>query len=146
MSPCRNCGNVFCASCCDQKIPVPSQQLFEPSRVCKSCYGSLHLGSVPLDLEKPIAASSNWDPVGRGRLAQSPVADTDALLKEGTAALHMAPCTLCVCVSAQLTWITAVCVYTEEDAAMVDLSDVFCQMLSTPNSRCTQKWCVCECV
>ncbi|XP_008333909.1 phosphatidylinositol-3,5-bisphosphate 3-phosphatase MTMR3 isoform X1 [Cynoglossus semilaevis] len=54
-----NCGNVFCASCCDQKIPVPSQQLFEPSRVCKSCYGSLHLGSVPLDLEKPIAASSN---------------------------------------------------------------------------------------
>uniref|UniRef100_A0A3P8VVZ7 phosphatidylinositol-3,5-bisphosphate 3-phosphatase n=1 Tax=Cynoglossus semilaevis TaxID=244447 RepID=A0A3P8VVZ7_CYNSE len=56
---CRNCGNVFCASCCDQKIPVPSQQLFEPSRVCKSCYGSLHLSSVPLDLEKPITACSN---------------------------------------------------------------------------------------
>ncbi|XP_077377093.1 phosphatidylinositol-3,5-bisphosphate 3-phosphatase MTMR3 [Festucalex cinctus] len=54
---CRNCGNVFCASCCDQKIPVPSQQLFEPSRVCKSCYGSLRLGPSPLD--KPIAASSN---------------------------------------------------------------------------------------
>ncbi|XP_024908634.1 myotubularin-related protein 3-like isoform X2 [Cynoglossus semilaevis] len=54
-----NCGNVFCASCCDQKIPVPSQQLFEPSRVCKSCYGSLHLSSVPLDLEKPITACSN---------------------------------------------------------------------------------------
>ncbi|XP_057687030.1 myotubularin-related protein 3 isoform X1 [Corythoichthys intestinalis] len=52
-----NCGNVFCASCCDQKIPVPSQQLFEPSRVCKSCYGSLRLGPSPLD--KPIAASSN---------------------------------------------------------------------------------------
>ncbi|XP_019740726.1 phosphatidylinositol-3,5-bisphosphate 3-phosphatase MTMR3 isoform X2 [Hippocampus comes] len=54
---CRNCGNVFCASCCDQKIPVPSQQLFEPSRVCKNCYGSLRLSSSPLD--KPIAASSN---------------------------------------------------------------------------------------
>ncbi|XP_026176776.1 phosphatidylinositol-3,5-bisphosphate 3-phosphatase MTMR3 isoform X6 [Mastacembelus armatus] len=56
-----NCGNVFCASCCDQKIPVPSQQLFEPSRVCKTCYSSLQLGSAPLDLEleKPIAASSN---------------------------------------------------------------------------------------
>ncbi|XP_061622684.1 myotubularin-related protein 3 isoform X3 [Phyllopteryx taeniolatus] len=53
----RNCGNVFCASCCDQKIPVPSQQLFEPTRVCKSCYGSLRLGPSPLD--KPIAASSN---------------------------------------------------------------------------------------
>ncbi|XP_058491496.1 myotubularin-related protein 3 isoform X2 [Solea solea] len=58
---CRNCGNVFCANCCDQKIPVPSQQLFEPSRVCKGCYGNLQLGLVPLDLEleKPIAASSN---------------------------------------------------------------------------------------
>uniref|UniRef100_A0A7N6FG83 phosphatidylinositol-3,5-bisphosphate 3-phosphatase n=1 Tax=Anabas testudineus TaxID=64144 RepID=A0A7N6FG83_ANATE len=58
---CRNCGNVFCASCCDQKIPVPSQQLFEPSRVCKTCYSNLRLGSAPLDLEleKPITASSN---------------------------------------------------------------------------------------
>ncbi|KAM6944434.1 phosphatidylinositol-3,5-bisphosphate 3-phosphatase MTMR3 isoform 3-T3 [Lycodopsis pacificus] len=58
---CRNCGNVFCASCCDQKIPVPSQQLFEPSRVCKTCYGSLKLCPAPLDLdlEKPITASSN---------------------------------------------------------------------------------------
>lgn len=60
-SPCRNCGNVFCASCCDQKIPVPSQQLFEPSRVCKSCYSSLQPGPAPLEreLDKPIAASSN---------------------------------------------------------------------------------------
>ncbi|KAF7648599.1 hypothetical protein LDENG_00154020, partial [Lucifuga dentata] len=56
-----NCGNVFCASCCDQKIPVPSQQLFEPSRVCKSCYSSLQLSAAPMDLEldKPITASSN---------------------------------------------------------------------------------------
>ncbi|KAK9522295.1 hypothetical protein VZT92_018770 [Zoarces viviparus] len=60
-----NCGNVFCASCCDQKIPVPSQQLFEPSRVCKTCYGSLKLCPAPLDLdldldlEKPVTASSN---------------------------------------------------------------------------------------
>uniref|UniRef100_A0A3B4AQT0 phosphatidylinositol-3,5-bisphosphate 3-phosphatase n=1 Tax=Periophthalmus magnuspinnatus TaxID=409849 RepID=A0A3B4AQT0_9GOBI len=58
---CRNCGNVFCASCCDQKIPVPSQQLFEPTRVCKTCYGNLQLGPAPrdLDLDTPIAASSN---------------------------------------------------------------------------------------
>ncbi|XP_067376214.1 myotubularin-related protein 3 isoform X1 [Channa argus] len=56
-----NCGNVFCASCCDQKIPVPSQQLFEPSRVCKTCYSNLQVSTPPLDLEleKPIAASSN---------------------------------------------------------------------------------------
>ncbi|XP_069769063.1 myotubularin-related protein 3 isoform X6 [Narcine bancroftii] len=56
-----NCGNVFCSSCCNQKIPVPSQQLFEPSRVCKSCYSSLQPnGSVlEMELDKPIAASSN---------------------------------------------------------------------------------------
>ncbi|XP_053443969.1 myotubularin-related protein 3 isoform X3 [Nycticebus coucang] len=56
-----NCGNVFCSSCCNQKVPVPSQQLFEPSRVCKSCYSSLHPTSSTIDLEldKPIAATSN---------------------------------------------------------------------------------------
>ncbi|XP_069850657.1 phosphatidylinositol-3,5-bisphosphate 3-phosphatase MTMR3 isoform X3 [Dipodomys merriami] len=56
-----NCGNVFCSSCCNQKVPVPSQQLFEPSRVCKSCYNSLHptSSSIDLELDKPIAATSN---------------------------------------------------------------------------------------
>ncbi|XP_075773135.1 phosphatidylinositol-3,5-bisphosphate 3-phosphatase MTMR3 isoform X4 [Pelodiscus sinensis] len=56
-----NCGNVFCSTCCNQKVPVPSQQLFEPSRVCTSCYSSLHPNGSSLDLEreKPIAASSN---------------------------------------------------------------------------------------
>ncbi|XP_029573230.1 myotubularin-related protein 3 isoform X1 [Salmo trutta] len=58
-----NCGNVFCASCCDQKIPVPSQQLFEPTRVCKTCYCSLQINTAPnpmeLELEEPITASSN---------------------------------------------------------------------------------------
>ncbi|XP_063310815.1 myotubularin-related protein 3 isoform X2 [Pelobates fuscus] len=53
---CRNCGNVFCSSCCNQKMPVPSQQLFEPSRVCKLCYSNLH---PSLELENPITASSN---------------------------------------------------------------------------------------
>uniref|UniRef100_A0A671RYI9 phosphatidylinositol-3,5-bisphosphate 3-phosphatase n=1 Tax=Sinocyclocheilus anshuiensis TaxID=1608454 RepID=A0A671RYI9_9TELE len=58
---CRNCGNVFCGSCCDQKIPVPSQQLFEPSRVCKSCYSNLQAPAPPLNIEldEPITASSN---------------------------------------------------------------------------------------
>ncbi|KAM3939619.1 phosphatidylinositol-3,5-bisphosphate 3-phosphatase MTMR3 isoform 3-T3 [Leptodactylus fuscus] len=51
-----SCGNVFCSSCCNQKVPVPTQQLFEPSRVCKSCYNNLHSS---LELENPITASSN---------------------------------------------------------------------------------------
>ncbi|NP_001080011.1 myotubularin related protein 3 homeolog L [Xenopus laevis] len=53
---CRNCGNVFCSSCCNQKAAVPSQQLFEPSRVCKLCYTNLHPSR---ELENPIAATSN---------------------------------------------------------------------------------------
>ncbi|XP_044131212.1 myotubularin-related protein 3 isoform X2 [Bufo gargarizans] len=53
---CRNCGNVFCSSCCNQKVPVPSQQLFEPNRVCKSCYNNLHSS---MELDNPITASSN---------------------------------------------------------------------------------------
>uniref|UniRef100_A0A4W3HN88 phosphatidylinositol-3,5-bisphosphate 3-phosphatase n=1 Tax=Callorhinchus milii TaxID=7868 RepID=A0A4W3HN88_CALMI len=58
---CRNCGNVFCSNCCNQKIPVPSQQLFEPSRVCKSCHNSLQPNgsTLEIELDKPIAASSN---------------------------------------------------------------------------------------
>ncbi|KAE8634055.1 hypothetical protein XENTR_v10002189 [Xenopus tropicalis] len=53
---CRNCGNVFCSTCCNQKAPVPSQQLFEPSRVCKLCFTNLH---PTRELENPIAATSN---------------------------------------------------------------------------------------
>ncbi|XP_060106237.1 myotubularin-related protein 3 isoform X10 [Heteronotia binoei] len=65
---CYGCDSAFWlasrkhhCSCCNQKVPVPSQQLFEPSRVCKSCYSSLHPSSSSLDIEldKPIAATSN---------------------------------------------------------------------------------------
>ncbi|XP_073695711.1 phosphatidylinositol-3,5-bisphosphate 3-phosphatase MTMR3-like isoform X2 [Garra rufa] len=63
---CRNCGNVFCASCCDQKVAVPNQHLREPKHVCQACYGHLRPSAVPpalppadLELEKPITASSN---------------------------------------------------------------------------------------
>ncbi|KAI4794596.1 hypothetical protein KUCAC02_031963 [Chaenocephalus aceratus] len=62
-----NCGNVFCASCCEQKIPVPSQQLFEPSRVCNGCYGNLQLSPAPPELEKlndaPAAGRNTECPV-----------------------------------------------------------------------------------
>ncbi|XP_066508495.1 myotubularin-related protein 3 isoform X2 [Hoplias malabaricus] len=63
---CRNCGNVFCASCCDQKVAVASQQLYEPNQTCQACYGHLRSPAVApalppadLELEKPITASSN---------------------------------------------------------------------------------------
>uniref|UniRef100_A0A3B1ITA6 FYVE-type domain-containing protein n=1 Tax=Astyanax mexicanus TaxID=7994 RepID=A0A3B1ITA6_ASTMX len=63
---CRNCGNMFCASCCDQKAVVASQQLYEHNRTCQACYGHLRPSAVhpalppaDLELEKPITASSN---------------------------------------------------------------------------------------
>ncbi|KAI4877414.1 hypothetical protein NFI96_011718 [Prochilodus magdalenae] len=61
-----NCGNVFCASCCDQKVAVANQQLYEPNRGCQACYSHLRPSAVPpalppadMELEKPITASSN---------------------------------------------------------------------------------------
>ncbi|XP_035246539.1 myotubularin-related protein 3-like isoform X3 [Anguilla anguilla] len=44
------CGNVFCASCCEQRVPAPS-------RACQACRSALP--PVDLELEKPITASSN---------------------------------------------------------------------------------------
>ncbi|XP_061119175.1 myotubularin-related protein 3-like isoform X1 [Conger conger] len=49
-APCRTCGNVFCASCCEQRASVPSC-------VCPTCRSALP--PVDLELEKPITASSN---------------------------------------------------------------------------------------
>ncbi|GLH01661.1 Uncharacterized protein GBIM_07751 [Gryllus bimaculatus] len=39
---CRNCGKVFCADCSENALPVPREQLYEPVRVCASCFSLLH--------------------------------------------------------------------------------------------------------
>ncbi|XP_065830918.1 myotubularin-related protein 4-like isoform X3 [Oscarella lobularis] len=38
---CRSCGKLFCHYCSDHYHPVPSEQLYEPVRVCKVCYDKL---------------------------------------------------------------------------------------------------------
>lgn len=38
---CRNCGHVFCNHCASQLHPVPHEQLYQPVRVCGSCFESL---------------------------------------------------------------------------------------------------------
>ncbi|XP_056600963.1 myotubularin-related protein 3 isoform X2 [Triplophysa dalaica] len=54
-----NCGNVFCASCCDQKA-AQNQQLCESKCACQLCNGHLRPPAAPpADLEKAITASSN---------------------------------------------------------------------------------------
>lgn len=35
---CRNCGRIFCADCSNQMTPIPSEQLYDPVRVCSSCF------------------------------------------------------------------------------------------------------------
>ena len=37
----RSCGKLFCHYCSDHYHPVPSEQLYEPVRVCKVCYDKL---------------------------------------------------------------------------------------------------------
>ncbi len=34
---CRSCGGIFCSTCAGQFRPVPSEQLYDPVRVCDAC-------------------------------------------------------------------------------------------------------------
>ncbi|XP_028564063.2 phosphatidylinositol-3,5-bisphosphate 3-phosphatase MTMR4 isoform X1 [Podarcis muralis] len=60
---CRNCGNVFCASCCHLKLPIPDQQLYDPVLVCNTCYDHIQVSRarelMSQHLKKPIATASS---------------------------------------------------------------------------------------
>ncbi|XP_078535618.1 phosphatidylinositol-3,5-bisphosphate 3-phosphatase MTMR4 isoform X2 [Lissotriton helveticus] len=60
---CRNCGNVFCASCCHLKLSIPDQQLYDPVLVCNSCYDQIQVSRarelMSQQLKKPIATASS---------------------------------------------------------------------------------------
>uniref|UniRef100_A0A9L0R658 phosphatidylinositol-3,5-bisphosphate 3-phosphatase n=1 Tax=Equus caballus TaxID=9796 RepID=A0A9L0R658_HORSE len=60
---CRNCGNVFCATCCHLKLPIPDQQLYDPVLVCNSCYEHIQVSRarelMSQHLKKPIATASS---------------------------------------------------------------------------------------
>lgn len=70
---CRSCGRIFCADCSENSTPLPSEHLYNPVRVCTTCYTKLRrdCGEVPPDHCKQhsgnqatnnnpqIAASSN---------------------------------------------------------------------------------------
>lgn len=38
----RCCGKIFCADCSENSTPLPSEQLYNPVRVCSDCYARLH--------------------------------------------------------------------------------------------------------
>ena len=52
---CRNCGRVFCGSCCDDMTPVPSEQYYDPVRVCKTCFEKLHVKN-----SQDITVAASW--------------------------------------------------------------------------------------
>lgn len=57
---CRNCGNIFCASCSSQSIPLPKLNIDKPVRVCDGCFEKVsNKNNDPLTLALPSSASSN---------------------------------------------------------------------------------------
>ncbi|XP_018323498.1 myotubularin-related protein 4 isoform X3 [Agrilus planipennis] len=46
---CRNCGRIFCADCSENRTPLPSEELYNPVRVCTTCYSKLRrdCGEIP---------------------------------------------------------------------------------------------------
>uniref|UniRef100_A0A8C3MGV0 phosphatidylinositol-3,5-bisphosphate 3-phosphatase n=1 Tax=Geospiza parvula TaxID=87175 RepID=A0A8C3MGV0_GEOPR len=59
----RNCGNVFCATCCHLKLPIPDQQLYDPVLVCNSCFDHIQVSRarelMSQHMKKPIATASS---------------------------------------------------------------------------------------
>jgi len=44
---CRSCGLLFCSECSEQAVPLPSEQLYQPVRVCDQCYVDLSGQPLP---------------------------------------------------------------------------------------------------
>ncbi|EDV34820.2 uncharacterized protein Dana_GF19035, isoform B [Drosophila ananassae] len=52
---CRSCGEIFCADCSEYWAPLPYEKLFNPVRLCGSCYATVTTNvhenvAVPLEL------------------------------------------------------------------------------------------------
>ncbi|RXG58288.1 Myotubularin-related protein 4 [Armadillidium vulgare] len=39
---CRNCGKIFCAECSGNSAPVPKENLYDPVRVCGTCFLTIY--------------------------------------------------------------------------------------------------------
>lgn len=59
----RCCGKIFCADCSENSTPLPSEQLYNPVRVCSDCYTRLHhhhhTNSCPCNARHQYAKAEN---------------------------------------------------------------------------------------
>ncbi|XP_076275006.1 phosphatidylinositol-3,5-bisphosphate 3-phosphatase MTMR4-like isoform X3 [Rhynchophorus ferrugineus] len=65
---CRKCGKIFCADCSEHATPLPSEQLYNPVRVCSGCYSELRRSDRP----SPPSHTTESPPDRCKRLPQGP--------------------------------------------------------------------------
>ncbi|XP_076232140.1 phosphatidylinositol-3,5-bisphosphate 3-phosphatase MTMR4 isoform X2 [Calliopsis andreniformis] len=56
---CRCCGKIFCADCSENSTPLPSEQLYNPVRVCSDCFSRLHRHTSPCQCNNSNARHSS---------------------------------------------------------------------------------------
>ena len=66
---CRACGRVYCSDCSENLITLPHEQIFVPSRVCRTCFvkyrPEAQQGGLPVEHmsnggDQPLATSSGF--------------------------------------------------------------------------------------
>ncbi|KAJ8958515.1 hypothetical protein NQ318_002309 [Aromia moschata] len=60
----RKCGKIFCADCSENSTPLPSEQLYNPVRVCTGCYSELrrNCGEIPNQCKHANTQTTNTNP------------------------------------------------------------------------------------
>ncbi|XP_044002775.1 myotubularin-related protein 3 isoform X3 [Aphidius gifuensis] len=58
---CRCCGRIFCADCSENSTPLPSEQLYNPVRVCSECFSRLHHHTSPCQCARNIIKNQDND-------------------------------------------------------------------------------------
>ncbi|KAF7987194.1 hypothetical protein HCN44_010862 [Aphidius gifuensis] len=57
----RCCGRIFCADCSENSTPLPSEQLYNPVRVCSECFSRLHHHTSPCQCARNIIKNQDND-------------------------------------------------------------------------------------
>uniref|UniRef100_A0A8D9BHH3 Lateral signaling target protein 2 homolog n=1 Tax=Cacopsylla melanoneura TaxID=428564 RepID=A0A8D9BHH3_9HEMI len=55
---CRSCGKIFCADCSENVVALPCEQLYEPVRVCTTCYQTSPQAGTGASVAQPCTTPS----------------------------------------------------------------------------------------